>query len=337
MDVVAAWADFEIPFLIQVEDSIDGPENAFQVTRDGIPAELRFEKRKRTSDTHGGKMFGLVEGERLGNVSYTYVQVGFAKPYLNLLSDDYNTEYEQIAEGSRQILSSSLDTVRGKVAKDALEWTNLFLEKYRSTFGYYWIRRLKPSEIVHFNLTFVAENGEEYTDGMMYAQDGLTPGSTTLDDEQRTILQSRLTDQQSVPTAISLKLDARDRLDIGEYRLAVLLAGTMFESFLKTSLQEVMEAEGKSEEYIANAFENDNGDYKSVVTLAKGCSRTFHFDFEGSDEYEDWYEDTRGLRNDVIHEGYQPSEGEAERAIESAEAAVNVLAGKIEQRVQKLE
>lgn len=337
MEVVAAWADFEIPFLIQVEDSLDGSDNAFQVTKDGITAELRFEKRAETSDIHGGKIFGLVEGERLGNVSHTVVRVGFAEPYIDSLGEEYKTGYEDIAEGNRQVLSSNLDTIRGKVANDAVEWTNLFLEKYRATFGYYWIRRLKPSEIAHFKLTFVAENGEEYTEGMMYAQDGLTPGSTTLNDEQRTVLQSRLTDQQSVPTTLSLKLDAKDKLDIGEYRLAVLLAGTMFESFLKTSLREVMEAEGRSKEYIENALKNDDGDYKSVVSLAKDCHKTFHFGLEESDEYEDWYENTRALRNDVIHEGYQPSEMEARLAIESAEAAVNELAEKIGDRVQKLE
>lgn len=337
MNVVAAWVDFKIPFLIQVEDSLDRPKYAFQVTKGGIPAELRIEKKAETSETHGGTMFGLVEGERLGNISYSVVRIGFAEPYFDSFGDKYETEYEEISEGSRQVLSNSLDTLRGKVARDAVEWTNLFLEKYRTTFGYYWIRRLKPSEIAHFTLTFVAENGDEYTDGFMYAQDGLTPGSTTMDDAQRAILQSRLTDQQSIPTTLSLKLDAQGKLDIGEYRLAVLLAGTMFESFLKTSLREVMESEGRSEEYIENAFEYDDGDYKSVVTLAKGCHKTFHFDFAGTEEYEDWSEDTRGLRNDVIHQGYQPSEGEAERAVESAEAAVNVLAEKIGKRIQQLE
>lgn len=336
MKLAAVWIDFKIPFLIQVEDSLEEPKNAFQVRKEGIPAELRFKKKAETSDTHGGKMFGLIEGERLGNVSYTVVRVGFAEPYIDSLGEKYETEYEEISDGGRQILSNSLDTLRGKVAKDAVEWTNLFLEKYRSTFAYYWIRRLNPSEIAHFTLTFVAENGDKYTNALMYAQDGLTPGSTTLDDEQRTVLQSRLTDRRSVPTTLSLELDAKDKLDIGEYRLSVLVAGTMFESFLKTSLREVMEAEGRSDEYIENAFEEDNGDPKSVVALAKDCDKTFHFDFKGSKEYEDWDKNTRQLRNNVIHEGYQPSEEEAERAIESAEAAVDVLGEKISERIQKL-
>lgn len=336
MDIVAAWVQFEIPFLLQAEDSIDNPTKAFQIQKDGIPAELRLSKQKQESSAHGGSMFGLVEGERLGNVSSTTVLIGFAEPFLESLDDAYHVEYEEVSEEGNTLMTSTLDTPQGKIAEGAVAWLNEFLETYRATFGYYWIRRLQPSEIAHFQLTFVAENGDEYTEGLMYAKDGLTLGTTTMDEEQRTILQSRLKSDESVPTPVALELDAKNNLDLGEYRLAVIVSATMFESLLKTSLREVMQAEGKSKEEIKKAFQRDDGGYKGVKQLAKECHKTFHFDFKGSDEFDAWNKKTRELRNSVIHEGYEPSEEEAVGALAAAEDARNLLTKKITERIEKL-
>lgn len=338
MDIVAEWVEFEIPFLIQVEDSFEGNSDArFQVRIDGIPAEVQFKKEVREEESRPGSMFGLVEGERLGNVSYTLVRIGFARPFLDSLDEEYQSSFEDIQEGGPTRMTSSLDSREGQLIKSAIDYMNLFLERYRATFGYYWIRRLKPSEIAYFKLFSVAENGEEYNHNVMYAHKGLTPASATLDRAQHEVLQSRLTDEHEVPAAVSLRLDARDNLDLGEYKLSVILAGTMFETFLKRRLRLVMEIEGKSPSTIEQAFVRSDGRYKGVVQLAKESHKTFHFDFSGSDEYQEWMEKTRELRNEVIHEDYQPTEDEADEALTASVNAVELLEREIDERVKKLE
>lgn len=338
MDIVAEWVEFEIPFLIQVEDSFDGNEHTrFQVERNDIPAEFQFEKQVREEEGRPGSMFGLVEGERLGNVSYTKVRIGFAQPFINSLDEEYQSSFEKITEGGQARLISSLESREGYIIKEAVNYLNLFLDRYRASFDYYWIRQLKPSEIAYFTLHSVAEDGSEHKHGVMYAQDGLTPGSVTLDEQQYKILQSRLHDNHEIPAPVSLELDAKDKLDLGEYRLCVILSETMFESFLKTNLRQIMEAEGKSPEEIENAFRRGDGDYKGIVRVAKDAHKTLHFDFEGTDEYENWRQKTRDVRNDVVHDGYMPTDNEARKALNAASNAIELLSEEMAERAEELE
>jgi len=290
----------------------------------------------RDEEGRPGSMFGLVEGERLGNVSYTKVLVGFDQVFINLLNDEYPTSFEEVSEGGRTRMTNSLDSREGSIIEKAIDSLNLFLDRYRTTFSYYWIRQLKPSEIAYFTITSVAEDGSEYGQGMMYAKDGLTPASTTLDSQKHMILQSRLSDHFPAPTTISLEMDARDKIDLREYKVAAILSATMFESFLKTSLQEIMEAEGKSQTEIEDAFRKSNNEYKSITRVAKDAHKTIHFDFENSDEYENWEDKTRDLRNDVVHEGYSPSEAEARESLNAASDAVDLLSEKMSDRIDEV-
>lgn len=340
MKIAAEWVQFEIPYLLQVEDSFEENEDArFQPRIDDIPAELQFKKVAHDDESHDrpGMMFGLVEGDRLGTVSYTKVSVGFDRQFLDTLSEDLQTDFETIKQGPRTKWLKNLNGREGNIIHAAVDYVNRFLEVYRAALGYYWIRGVNPSEVVYFMRTTVSNDREEYNHGSMYARGGLKLGTATIDEEGREVINNRLQAEHEVPFRISLRLDTQDKLDLGEYRLAVTTAGTMFEAFLKDGLRELIAAEGMSDEEIEAVF-MDDGDYTGIKTLAtETIPKTLHFDFEATDEYEAWDKQTRELRNKVVHEGYIPSEEEARAAYEAADDAVEFLQNKMVERRKELE
>ena len=83
MEVAAEWVRFEIPYLLQVEDSFEDNKDArFHSRFEGVPAELQFKKQAREGNEseRPGMMFGQIEGDRFGTVSYTNVKVGTSQP-----------------------------------------------------------------------------------------------------------------------------------------------------------------------------------------------------------------------------------------------------------------
>lgn len=339
MQIAAEWVQFEIPYLLQVEDSFEGNEDARFCPRIAdVPAELQFKKEARDDEKgdRPGMMFGMVEGDRLGNVSYTKVKVGFDRQFLDSLPKDFQNNFENVKEGHPTKWLKDLDGREGYIIQGAVDYVNRFLEIYRAGLGYYWIRGVSPAEVVYFMRTTVSTDGENYHHGTMYPRGGLKLGSATIDGEDHETLNARLQTEHQVPIEISLRLDARDKLDLGEYRLAVITAGTMFESFLKDGLKELMAAGGMSEDEIEAVFVDD-GDYTPITTLAtETVPKTLHFDFEATDEFEAWDEQTREMRNRVVHEGYVPSEDEARAAYESAESVVEFLRNKMIERGDEL-
>ena len=339
MEVVAEWVQFDIPYLLQVEDSIEGNEHArFRVEIDGVPAELQFKKEAQDNERSDrpGMMFGLVEGDRHGNVSYTKVVVGFDQQLLNTIPEDMQKNFESIKQGSPTKWLRGLDNREGRIIRAAVDSINRFLEVYRASLGYYWVRGISPSEIIYFMRTTVSENEDEYNHGLMYPRGGLKPGTATLGEKEHNTLNARLQAEHQVPIEITLRLDAQDKLDLGEYRLAVITAGTMFETFLKDGLKELMAAEGMSDEDIRDVFVGE-GDYTGVKTLARETvPKTLHFDFEATEEYKIWNKQTREMRNKVIHEAYSPTQEEARAAYESANEAVEFLRDRMIERREEL-
>ncbi|ELY52338.1 hypothetical protein [Natronococcus jeotgali] len=339
MEVAAEWVQFEIPYILQVEDSFEGNKAArFRSSVEGVPAELQFKKEAREGEEgeRPGMMFGQVEGDRLGNVSYTKVKVGFDRQLLDTLPDDLDDDFEAVKEGGPTKWLKNLDGREGRIIRAAVDHVNQFLEVYRASLGYYWIRGVSPSEVVYFMRATVSENGDTYDHGTMYPGNALTPGSSTIDKEAHDTIEARLDTEHKVPITISLRLDAQDKLDLGEYRLAVITAGTMFEAFLKDGLKDLMTAQGMPDDKIESVFVDD-GDYTSITTLAKETvPKTLHFDFEATDEFEAWDEKTREMRNRVVHEGYVPSEEEARAAYEAAADVVEFLTDKMIERHEKL-
>lgn len=339
MGVAAEWVQFEIPYILQVEDSFQGNESArFRSRVRGVPAELQFKKEGREGEEseRPGMLFGQVEGDRLGNVSYTKVKVGFDQQLLDALSEELDDEFEAVKEGSPTKWLKNLDGREGRIIRAAVDHVNRFLEVYRASLGYYWIRGVSPSEVVYFMRTTVSENEDIYNHGTIYLGSALTPGTSTIDEEAHDTIEARLNTEHNIPIIISLRLDAQDKLDLGEYRLAVITAGTMFEAFLKDGLKDLMAAQGMPDDEIESVFVDDE-DYTSITTLAKETvPKTLHFDFEATDEFEAWDEKTREMRNRVVHEGYVPSEEEARAAYDAADDAVEFLTDKMIEHHQEL-
>ena len=262
--------------------------------------------------------------------------MGFDRQLLETLPNELQSDFENVKKGGPTKWLRNLDGREGHIIRTAVGHVNQFLEIYRASLGYYWIRTVSPSEVVYFMRTTVPKSGENYHHGVMYPGSALTPGTSTISEESHDIIEARLNTEHEIPITISLRLDAQDKLDLGEYRLAVITAGTMFEAFLKDGLKELMAAEGMSDEEIESVFV-DNGDYTSISTLAKvTVPKALHFDFEETVEFESWDEKTREMRNRVVHEGYIPSEDEARAAFEAADTALEFLTDKMIERHKEL-
>lgn len=58
------------------------------------------------------------------------------------------------------------------------------------------------------------------------------------------------------------------------------------------------------------------------------------FDFQSTDEYDDWKNDAHELRNKVVHEGWHVTEEEARNAYDAVQRAIAVLIERFDEELQ---
>lgn len=336
MQIAAEWVCFDIPFLIQAENSIDGNENArFHPYRDGISAEIRIEKKP--TEHPSGQMAGLVEGDRLGTVSQTRIQVGFNSEFLSTIPDELTTDFEHVKADAYMRKMPELEGRDGFLIEAAVDYLNRFLDVYRTELDRYWIRELLPEEIVYFTLHSIVTDEQKHRRIRWFSGGTLVPMTAAISVEDTAYLNALLEEEAQIPVHQELDLAAQDKIDLREYDIAVINAATMFEAWLKNALRTVLRAEGLPEAEIESHFKHSPDHYKSITTIATDVvGRALHLNFEDTDEFSAWKKHTRNLRNDVIHEGYQPTKSEAEDAYTASTDAVDFLEEKVDKRLAEL-
>lgn len=282
---------------------------------------------RRIAQNNPANLCGEIEGDRTGRASFSSVRVNFdlqifdSKHYLN-------TKY---------FVNLAIDVV------------NKFIEHYRVATGKYYIRPVTPAIIQSFTIfneynekpTFVQHYVTDKTileveevsstlpapsyfmDAMMHGMGGAIPDD--IDNSLREIL-----DKDIEPSIIeTLHLEVKDKLELREWRLAAIEAAVLFETFLNIKLRDAYKAQGISDSDIEDRFHKNDRlrTPLSSFAIAKNLIQdATDFDFASTVEFQEWSDNTKDLRNDVVHgKKYRVTKEEAELSYKCVENSINLI------------
>lgn len=306
---------FDIPYHIQVEDSFkENQESRFYPVIDEIPAEIRFQSN--VDDSGGVAVAGTAAGDRHGNLGYSSVQVWFDNQLIEQIPDDFEDELP--AEDSLQF---HMGPVRGEnkfLIENALGYFNQFLNAYRHVTKFYWIKSLAPHEITRFNIAKKYEDKDTESKTQFVTKSALKSGP--LSDEILNKVNYFSTHGLPDMLFYELILDAEDKIDRGEFNSAIVDSAMMFETWIKSVFEVAAVYNGFSEEKAKDMITKggDSDDYLNPKNIITDQFPKLGYELSEADEFDDWDEHTRKVRNRVVHEGYNANFEEARLAQNSA-------------------
>lgn len=283
---------------------------------------------RRITQNNSANLCGEIEGDRTGRASFSSVRVNFDLRLFDSMKF-FNSKY---------FVNLAIDSV------------NKFIEHYRVFTGKHYIRPVTPAIIQSFIIfneykdqsTFiqnyvtdksVLEVEEEinpsippssyHMDAMMHGMGG------AISDEIDNTLRETL-DKDIEPSIVdTLHLEVKDKLDLREWRTAAIEAAVLFETFLNTRLRDVYKNQGLSDSDIENKFhKNDRirtplSSYAIAKNLVKDATG---FDFAATTEFQNWSDNTKDLRNDVVHgKKYKVTKEEAQLSYTCVVNSINLI------------
>jgi hypothetical protein len=310
---------FDLPYHIQVSDSFESNKNdRFYPVIDNIPAELRF--KSNVEDAGGVAIAGTAAGDRHGNLGYSSVQVWFDSQFIKQIPDEFEDELP-----AADSLVFQMGPARGEnryLIEKAMKYLNKFLQIYRYCTKFYWIRPLAPHEITRFQLVERFEDGSEDATTQFVTQSAVKSGA--LDDEIIDRVKFFATNGMPDMLFYELILDAENKIDRGELNSAIVDSATMFETWVKSAFEATATAQGYSRKEATSMISkgDDSDEYLSPKNIVRDQFPKLDYSLSKLDVFEVWDEQTRKVRNKVVHEGYQSSFEEARKA---QDAAVNAV------------
>lgn len=318
---------FEIPYHIQVKDSFKNNKNGrFYPVIEDIPAEIRF--KSNVEDSGGIAIAGTAAGDRHGNLGYSSVQVWFDNQFIESMPEEF--EDGPPAPDSLMFHMGPTTGETGYLIENAITYFNKFIQSYRHVSKFYWVKSLAPHEITRFQIVKKHEDGREETQTQFVTKSALKSGP--LSDELLANIRRFTT--QGLPEMLfyELILDAEDKIDRGEYNSAIVDSATMFEIWIKSVFEVVAQKNGFSEEEAKEMITKggDSDEYLSPKNIIMDHFPSLGYELEKMDCFEDWDENTRKVRNMVVHEGYNANFKEARLAQNSAAEAVTQFSMELE-------
>ncbi|MBN4051390.1 hypothetical protein JYU16_01100 [bacterium AH-315-M05] len=309
---------FELPYVLRVVDSIkketqsDG-YNDYIFPINGIPAMLRFEKKLKR---HG--RMSIATEDRRGQLSCSIVQVWFDKQFFKA----YNVpkEYKKCSHLFMQA---------------SIAYVNRFTGKYAEATSSFWIYPLNVSDIPMFNLM------GRYTDGKddPFHQGTLGTGvglGKVVTPEQDKKIRDDLLNGELVDNLQRLSFTARNYLETSDYWLACLTIEILFETKFARMLNNAFTNEGLTDSEIENKFKYSDGRSRSITNLLKTyvtelCGIDIdNVSCEFNQEYIDWCNDARDLRNEIAHgKTLSVSKDKAIRAFTSVKKLLTAIEKKL--------
>lgn len=262
---------------------------------------------KRINQNSTTKLCGEVIGDRTGRAAFSSVRVNF----------DLKIFKPEIYWDMQHFVSLSIDAV------------NKFIEHYRIIADRFYIKPITPQIIQTFKIisNFSDDTSKTQTFGI-----GSGPlhglGGSISDDKDQYLRKVMYKNEQ--PSIIdSLKIEIKNKLDLREWRLAVIDSAILFETWLSKLLYDHYRDNGLSESDIFDKFHKDDkyNTPLSAYALAKyKIKDDIGFDFGDCQEFDNWCTDTKDLRNKVVHgDKYRVSKEEAEKAFKSSLDAMRVI------------
>ncbi|MFA4829891.1 MAG: hypothetical protein WC855_13550 [Thermodesulfovibrionales bacterium] len=288
---------------------------------------------RRISQNNPANLCGEIVGDRTGRASFSSVRVNF----------------------DLRIFKSNLYMNTKYFVKLSIEGVNKFIEHYRVLTGKFYIRPITPAIIQGFTIfnsmidgsTFtqqyvtdksVIDVDETKTDNLppsTYHMDAMLHGmGGAIDDQIDTTLRSTL-NQDIEPSIIeTLHLEVKDKLDLREWRLAVIESAVLFETYLNSEMRKVYKEQGLSGSDIEDKF-HKNDRYRtplsSYVIASSIVQDATGFDFKSTSEFQAWSVHTKDLRNDVVHgKKYKVSQEEAVLSYTSVLNAIRLIESNME-------
>lgn len=254
------------------------------------------------------KLFLEIEGDRTGRVSFSSVRINFD---LSLFDPSkYND--------TTFFIDTSVDAI------------NKFIAHYKVIANRFYIRPITPSLIHEFYIVTDFSNKEiethTYYAPSSRALHGL--GGSITDDEDN-ILREALTNEEEPPLLETLELEINDKLDLREWKLAVIEASVLFETWLSLHVRSLFKAVGHPDEEIDDKFyRNDNN--KTPLTayaIAKNLiNEATGYDFENTQEFTDWCTYSKDLRNNIVHgKQHSVTRDEAIKCCDSVKLAIEKI------------
>ncbi|WP_247728620.1 hypothetical protein [Halovivax limisalsi] len=306
---------FQIPFLIRVGDPSSDDLETYEIPFENYTAEIGFNM------VPGGGEGGITtatgaEEDRLGNLSRTNTQVVFGEDFIETIPEDIlevpGSPVLQISGGGQKKDKNEY------IVEEATQCVNRFVNAYKSVTDSYWMRNLLPHDI--FDFVIIEKDGSgEHTQQHYKKNAGIMRGmGSTIDNEDDGLIRGMLKSRIDPSVYTRLQLRIRDQMSLKEFDLAVTDSHRLMERWLKEACEQLLQDYyGMDSEEAVETARREDGTFMKFDNILDQYSSKLDFQIKELKEYKEWNNGVRDLRNDIVHEGYNPTE---EEAIEAAKA-----------------
>lgn len=299
--------EFTGPYSFRVPNSIneDQRDAAYSIVLRDVEAEIclgESESGRTAFQTNGAASFPR---DRHGLLLNQTVQIHLSEDYILTLPDDIEEPvYEE------QILGSGTAGLHEELINDSVEYYNRFTDCYKVVTGSYWMRSIIPNEIVNFTIRKVDDGNVIEETNVGLSGDSLQMG--TIDPEQDAALRKNLQEENNVTLPRQLDLDIRDKIDLGEYTIAVYNSKQLFEFWTRREYTKMYKAIGETAQEADNRMWNSGkGEYHHIKGIYDMIESDFDVDIKNTKEWDLWLRHCLNTRNELIHEGRRAGEIDA--------------------------
>lgn len=323
---------FEIPYGIRVDDGfhfeqqddrveleLQDREEATEIQcRIGdVFAWLRFEQNVHQEGMFFDGQFNI-EGERLGKSLSSTVLIHFSEEFIDAIPEEViqNTPEDYHEQGT--IIGSKIATPLDKhLIVWGVNFLNRFLNYYRFFENEYWIQPLTPQMIQKFHLWRNTVDGFDRHRVRNWIGGPIRGGEADIETIQEAALST-----MDLPLVQKLQLDARDNIDRSNYAIGVIQSGQLMELWSQYAFIIIAKQQGHTEKQAKELIKFESDRSIKPPNIFDKYRKELGYDFKSTDQFDDWDENTRKLRNNVVHEGYEPTRSEASEAFKGTMEAI---------------
>lgn len=299
--------EFTGPYSFRVPNSIDQEhrEAAYSVVLDDIDADLRLGELGGGRSAFQGDGAANYPRDRHGLLLNQKVQIHLSEDYISSLPDDIEEPvYEHMMLGSRTA------GLHRRLIEDSVDFYNRFIECYKVVTESFWMRAVIPNEILNF--TFRKVEGGEVIDETNIGLSGGMLQMGTITPQEDGQLRKNLQEENEVTISRRLDLDIQDKMDLGEYTIAVYNSNQLFEFWTRREYTKMLRVQGKTAQEAEDRMWNSGTDqYHHIKGMYDMIESDIGVDIKDTPEWDLWYTHCRDTRNELIHEGRRATELDA--------------------------
>lgn len=311
METKQIIVECEIPFLIRTGDHKTDDFDFFSVPTQDYTAKIGF-RMVPGGGKENVKIAGGFDEDRLGHMSTTRVKAEFDKEFIESIPN----EVYRLPESVERQVGKSGNTENAYVIEEVTKCVNIFIDIYRTNTGSYWMRRLLPHDIFDFDITRVNEEGKKSEQHHKHTASAMTGMAGTLSDKEVSEIKDMLESGEKPSIYSRLQLRVRDYISLGEYDIAVVDSQRLMESWLKEAFEHLLvEVKEYSQSEAEETARHDDGSFKDTYAVKGMYNSKLGFTLEDTTEFQQWDNSAKDLRNDIVHEGYEPTENETVEAV----------------------